>query len=84
MKITAIKLGRISVPLRVPFKTALRRVDSVEDIIVEVHTDTGKLAMEKRLQPVPLRVIRQEPSLAPSPTTSVRPLWGVISMILRT
>ena len=76
MKITAIKLGRISVPLRVPFKTALRRVDSVEDIIVEVHTDTGKLAMEKRLQPVPLRVIRQEPSLAPSPTTSVKALVG--------
>ena len=26
-----------------PFKTALRRVDSVEDIIVEVHTDTGEI-----------------------------------------
>ena len=43
MKITAIKLGRISVPLRVPFKTALRRVDSVEDVIVEVYTDTGEI-----------------------------------------
>jgi len=41
MKITKIRLGRISVPLRVPFKTALRRVDSVEDIIVEIHTDKG-------------------------------------------
>lgn len=41
MKITEVKLGRISVPLRVPFKTALRSVDSVEDVIVEVHTDTG-------------------------------------------
>lgn len=41
MKITEIRLGRISVPLRVPFKTALRTVNSVEDIIVEVHTDTG-------------------------------------------
>ena len=41
MKITKIRLGRISVPLRVPFKTALRRVDSVEDIIVEIHTDEG-------------------------------------------
>ncbi len=41
MKITEVKLGRISVPLRVPFKTALRSVSSVEDIIVEVHTDTG-------------------------------------------
>lgn len=41
MKITKIRLGRISVPLRVPFKTALRQVNSVEDIIVEIHTDTG-------------------------------------------
>ena len=41
MKITEVRLGRISVPLRVPFKTALRQVNSVEDIIVEVHTDTG-------------------------------------------
>lgn len=41
MKITEVKLGRISVPLRVPFKTALRTVNSVEDVIVEIHTDTG-------------------------------------------
>lgn len=41
MKITGVKLGRISVPLRVPFKTALRSVNSVEDVIVEIHTDTG-------------------------------------------
>ena len=37
MKITKIKLGIISVPLRVPFKTALRSVNSVEDVIVEIH-----------------------------------------------
>ena len=43
MKITEIRLGKISVPLRVPFKTALRSVDSVEDVIVEVHTDTGAI-----------------------------------------
>ena len=41
MKITEVKLGRISVPLRVPFKTALRQVNSVEDVIVEINTDTG-------------------------------------------
>lgn len=41
MKITAVRLGRIAVPLRVPFKTALRSVDCVEDVIVELHTDTG-------------------------------------------
>ena len=41
MKITEIRLGMISVPLRVPFKTALRSVSSVEDVVVEIHTDTG-------------------------------------------
>lgn len=43
MKITDIKLGKISVPLKVPFKTALRTVKSIEDIIVEIHTDTGNI-----------------------------------------
>lgn len=41
MKITEIRLGRLSVPLRTPFKTAMRSVNSVEDVIVEIHTDTG-------------------------------------------
>ncbi len=41
MKITDIRIGEISVPLKTPFKTALRTVNSVEDIIVEIHTDTG-------------------------------------------
>lgn len=43
MKITDIKLGHISVPLRTPFKTALRTVNSVEDIIVRIETDTGNV-----------------------------------------
>lgn len=41
MKIVDIKLGKISVPLKRPFKTALRTVNSVEDVIVEIITDTG-------------------------------------------
>ena len=41
MKMTEVRLGMISVPLRVPFKTALRTVNSVEDVVVEIHTDTG-------------------------------------------
>ena len=41
MKITRIRLGKLSVPLRVPFKTALRTVSRVEDVVVELHTDTG-------------------------------------------
>ncbi len=41
MKITEVRLGLISVPLRVPFKTALRTVNSVEDVVVEIYTDKG-------------------------------------------
>ena len=41
MKITFIRIGEISVPLRTPFKTAVRTAYSVEDVIVEVHTDAG-------------------------------------------
>ncbi len=43
MKITDVRLGILSVPLRVPFKTALRSVSSVEDVIVEIHTDSGQI-----------------------------------------
>lgn len=43
MKITDFRIGEISVPLKTPFKTALRTVNSVEDIIVEIHTDTGNI-----------------------------------------
>lgn len=43
MKITDIKIKHISVPLRTPFKTALRTVNSVEDTIVEIYTDTGNV-----------------------------------------
>ncbi len=41
MKITDIRFGMLRVPLKTPFKTALRTVDTVEDIVVTVHTDTG-------------------------------------------
>ena len=41
MKIVKVSLGKISVPLRVPFKTALRTVARVEDVVVALHTDTG-------------------------------------------
>ncbi len=43
MKITEVRLGKISVPLRTPFKTALRTVCSVEDVIVEIHTDDRRV-----------------------------------------
>ena len=41
MKITEIKFGMLRVPLKTPFKTALRTVERVEDIVVMLHTDTG-------------------------------------------
>ena len=43
MKITDIRFGLLRVPLKTPFKTALRTVEAVEDIVVTVHTDTGHL-----------------------------------------
>jgi len=43
MKITDIRLARLTAPLRVPFKTALRTVESVSDIIVEIYTDDGRV-----------------------------------------
>ncbi|MBN2875044.1 MAG: dipeptide epimerase [Spirochaetales bacterium] len=41
MVITELRVGRVSILLKKPFKTALRTVESVEDVIVELHTDTG-------------------------------------------
>ena len=41
MKITDIQFGMLRVPLKTAFKTALRTVEQVEDIVVMVHTDTG-------------------------------------------
>ena len=41
MKITRIEFGMLRVPLITPFKTALRTVDKVEDVVVMMHTDTG-------------------------------------------
>lgn len=43
MKIKDIQLGRISLPLRHPFKTALRTVNAVEDVAVRVLADTGEV-----------------------------------------
>ena len=43
MKIIDIEIGHISVPLKRPFKTALRTVTSVEDIIVIIKTDSNNV-----------------------------------------
>lgn len=41
MKITNIRTGILSIPLRTPFKTALRTIDHIASIVVAVDTDAG-------------------------------------------
>lgn len=41
MKIAKILVGKVAIPLKTPFITALRRVDVAEDVIVKVVTDDG-------------------------------------------
>ncbi|MCK7597203.1 dipeptide epimerase [Microbulbifer sp. CAU 1566] len=43
MKIVDVKLGMLQVPLVTPFKTALRTVECVEDVVVMLETDTGHI-----------------------------------------
>ncbi|WP_371372498.1 dipeptide epimerase [Sporomusa aerivorans] len=43
MKIASIRIGKVSIPLKKTFKTALRQVSSAEDIIVKVIADTGEV-----------------------------------------
>jgi o-succinylbenzoate synthase len=43
MKIRDIRLGMLSVPLKTPFKTAMRTVKEIEDVVVMVETDTGNI-----------------------------------------
>ena len=41
MIIKKIEIGKIKVSLITPFKTALRTVEAIEDIVIIIHTDTG-------------------------------------------
>lgn len=41
MRITGVRLGFLRAPLRVPFRTALRTVSQVEDVVVLLDTDAG-------------------------------------------
>lgn len=42
MKIQQIQIGKVSIPLKKAFKTALRQVNSAEDIIIKVIADSGE------------------------------------------
>ena len=41
MRITEIAIGEISIPLKTPFKTALRTVEKMQDLIVRIRLDSG-------------------------------------------
>ena len=41
MEITDIKLYHLSVPLKKPFKTSLRTVESAEETVIKIETDNG-------------------------------------------
>jgi len=41
MLIKRITVGEIRVPLKVPFKTAVRSVTEVHDLVIKIETDTG-------------------------------------------
>lgn len=41
MKITAVQLYTMQIPLITPFKTALRTVDAIENVVVTLETDEG-------------------------------------------
>ncbi len=45
MKIKDVKTSTIKAALKKPFKTSLRRVDSVDDVLVYVETDDGLIGM---------------------------------------
>ncbi|SDF64901.1 dipeptide epimerase [Sporolituus thermophilus] len=41
MKIAEVKIGKVRIPLKKPFKTALRTVYAAEDIVIKIITDEG-------------------------------------------
>lgn len=43
MIIKDIVIGHMSVPLKKPFKTAVRSVNSVDDVVIKIITDTGNI-----------------------------------------
>lgn len=45
MKITDVKVSLVEAPLITPFKTALRTVHSIQNVMVTIHTDDGKIGI---------------------------------------
>lgn len=43
MKITKIEVGKVEAPLITPFKTALRTVYTIQNVLVKIYTDDGQV-----------------------------------------
>ncbi|MBS0225123.1 MAG: dipeptide epimerase [Proteobacteria bacterium] len=43
MKIRSFRLGMLRIPLKTPFKTALRTVEQVEDVVFALETEDGRI-----------------------------------------
>jgi len=43
MKITNVRFAKLVVPLITPFKTAMRTVENIEDLVVIIETDAGQV-----------------------------------------
>ena len=68
MRIAKIETAEVDIPLVTPFKTALRTVNSVNDIVVRVTADDGRTGFGEA---PPTAVIRKAPSGVPSRTLSL-------------
>lgn len=51
MKITGFRLGMLRVPLKTPFKTAVRTVQAIEDVVVLPRPTAATSAMAPRPPP---------------------------------
>ena len=72
MKITRLDLGTLRVPLRAPFKTAVRTVDAVETVVVRIRTDTGHTGFGEAPATAAITVL--PPALTLSKTVNTSPV----------
>lgn len=82
MKLKELAVGYIEIPLVTPFKTALRTVNSVNDLIVKVTAEDGSGRILEKLPPTAVITgDTKEPLKRPSGTTLPRPslawIWKI-------
>ena len=71
MIIRDIQVGEIALPLARPFKTALRTVEHVDDIVVRVVADTGEMGYGEAPPPPSSPATPRAPLPVPSGSSSV-------------